>query len=137
MIMKDFQIIFMRHFMKKLKAKTILTDYGFPRYVWDNVPDERRVTSNHVGKRVHVAKYSPTMYTVLSAYYEPGEKGFPEGGVRVWNEKFEQGECYTFDSVIIHDSELKKIKVNGNKKSLNERLHDKMKRKTKKKQKRI
>jgi hypothetical protein len=92
----------------KLKRKptynTKTLDNGYT--VWSRVNPEQKLGPEHVGKRVWVAGEFKTKKEFLKEFHQPGEKGWPEGGVVVRGQSHDR--YYYNQKVRLHPDELKR-----------------------------
>lgn len=80
--------------------------------VFLNVPENKRInTFTEKGTRVVVAKY-PSFYKIyFIEYIESGMPFYPRGGIKVYNQTFEQVQSFYYESVAIHPSKNDKCKI--------------------------
>lgn len=80
--------------------------------VFLNVPHDKKIDIfTEKGTRVVVAKY-PAFYKIyFIEYIEPGRQSYPRGGIKVYNQTFEQIQSFYYESVAIHPTKKDKCKI--------------------------
>lgn len=80
--------------------------------VFSNVPEDKKISVlTEKGTRVVVAKY-PSFYKIyFIEYIESGVPSYPRGGIKVYNQTFEQVQSFYYESVAIHPTKKDKCKI--------------------------
>jgi len=85
------------------RVDKVFTNGGADHKVFVGVKNNQKIDIfTPIGTRVLVAKYPDFYKMYLYAYHQAGEKSWPVGGVRIWNEAFGQVQAFHFESVAIH-----------------------------------
>ena len=75
---------------------------GIPYLVWTKYPKERKlIPSNSVGVRVWPAGSGPSEVWTVKEYFEPGTKGWSDGGYEI-EDKYGVKSQVFMDELIIH-----------------------------------
>jgi len=79
-----------------------------------NIPIDKRITTiTERGCRVMVAKY-PSFYKIyFIKYIILGSKNYPHGGIKVYNQTYDQVQSFYYGSVAIHPTKKDKCKIYG------------------------
>ena len=79
-----------------------------------NIPSDKRITAiTERGCRVVVAKY-PSFYKIyFIRYIVEGSQNYPHGGIKVYNQTYDQVQSFYYDSVAIHPTKKDKCKIYG------------------------
>jgi len=87
---------------------------GIPYLVWTKYPKERKlISSNSLGVRVWPAGAGPSEVWTVKEYFEPGTKGWVDGGYEIENKYGYKAQVF-LDELIIHPKvKLKKSKRKG------------------------
>jgi hypothetical protein len=80
--------------------------------VFSNIPSDKKISRDtDTGSRVIVAKY-PNFYKIYFVeYIEAGKPSFPRGGVKVYNQTFDQMQYFYYESVALHPTKKEKCRI--------------------------
>ena len=80
--------------------------------VFLNVPHDKKIDIfTEKGTRVVVAKY-PTYYKIyLIEFIEVGRPSYPRGGIKVYNQTFDQVQSFYYESVAVHPTKKDKCRI--------------------------
>ncbi len=80
--------------------------------VFANIPSDKKISKDtDTGSRVIVAKY-PTFYKIYFVeYIDAGKPSFPRGGVKVYNQTFDQMQYFYYESVALHPTKKEKCRI--------------------------
>lgn len=80
--------------------------------VYYNIPEDNKITKfTEKGTRVIVARY-PGFYKIyFLEYLEIGQKDYPRGGIKVYNQTQDQVQSFYYESVAVHPTKKDKYKV--------------------------
>lgn len=80
--------------------------------VFSNVPQDKKIDIyTEKGTRVVVAKYPPFYKIYFIEFIEVGRPSYPRGGIKVYNQTFDQVQSFYYESVAIHPTKKDKCKV--------------------------
>lgn len=93
-------------------SSVINAESGNHHKVFFNVPENKKINIlTEKGTRVVVAKY-PSFYKIyLIEYIEVGMPYYPRGGIKVYNQTFDQVQSFYYESVAIHPTKKDRYKV--------------------------
>ena len=75
---------------------------GIPYLVWTKFPKERKlIPSNSLGVRVWPAGAGPSEVWTVKEYFEPGTKGWVDGGYEIEDKYGAKSQVFT-EELIIH-----------------------------------
>lgn len=87
---------------KNFETKEKQLDNGIPYLVWTKYPKNRKLKPEEaLGVRVWPAGAGPSEKWVVTEYFEPGTKGWGDGGYELRNPRGEKTQVF-LDEVIIH-----------------------------------
>lgn len=77
-----------------------------------NVPHDKKIDIfTEKGTRVIVAKYPASYKIYLIEFIEVGRPSYPRGGIKVYNQTFDQVQSFYYESVAIHPTKKDKCKI--------------------------
>ena len=87
---------------KGFETKELQLDNGIPYLVWSKFPKARKLNpEDSIGVRVWPAGAGPSEKWIVTEYFEPGTKGWGDGGYELRNPRGEKTQVF-LDEVIIH-----------------------------------
>jgi hypothetical protein len=87
---------------KGFETKELQLDNGIPYLVWSKFPKARKLNpEDSIGVRVWPAGAGPSEKWIVTEYFEPGTKGWGDGGYELSNPRGEKTQVF-LDEVIIH-----------------------------------
>jgi len=87
---------------KNFETKEKQLDNGIPYLVWTKYPKNRKLKPEEaIGVRVWPAGAGPSEKWFVTEYFEPGTKGWGDGGYELRNPRGEKTQVF-LDEVIIH-----------------------------------
>lgn len=95
-----------------IRSKIFNNESRIHHNVFYNVPDDKKINIfTEKGIRVTVAKY-PSYYKIYFVeYIEPGRQSYPRGGIKVYNQTYEQYQSFYYESVALHPTKKDKCKI--------------------------
>jgi len=94
--------------------RIVNSDSNVEHVFFRNIPVDKRVTAiTERGCRVAVAKY-PSFYKIyFIKYMVMDSRNYPLGGIKVYNQTYDQVQSFYYDSVAIHPTKKDKCKIYG------------------------